>query len=63
MDVDDLWEIMPSEVQIEEVVQIVDEQDRQQCFYCGRLSQTEWEQKKETPLYFGHPEVQPNKTN
>ncbi|CAB4373962.1 unnamed protein product [Rhizophagus irregularis] len=62
-DIDDLWEITPSEVQIEEVTQIVDEQDHQRCFYCGRLSQIEWEQKKETPLYFGHCEVQPNKAD
>ncbi|PKB95168.1 hypothetical protein RhiirA5_386188, partial [Rhizophagus irregularis] len=61
-DVAKFWEITPNEIQMEEVVQIVDEQDRQQCFYCERLSQTEWEQKKEVPLYFGYPEAQPNET-
>ncbi|CAB4482648.1 unnamed protein product [Rhizophagus irregularis] len=48
---------MPSEVQLEEAMEVANEHDRQLCFHCGRKSWDEWEQQNEVPLYFGHTEL------
>ncbi|PKB95430.1 hypothetical protein RhiirA5_386023, partial [Rhizophagus irregularis] len=52
-----IWDVMPSEVQLEEAMEVANEHDRQLCFHCGRKSRDEWEQQNEVPLYFGHTEL------
>ncbi|CAB4491136.1 unnamed protein product [Rhizophagus irregularis] len=48
---------MPSEVQLEEVVDVANEHDRQLCFYCKKKDPDEWKRQNEVPLHFGHAEL------
>jgi hypothetical protein len=57
------WDITPQFCYNEESVEVANDQDRRLCYYCGHKSQTEWEQQKETSLYFGHVNMEPLEEN
>jgi hypothetical protein len=54
-------ELTPQSYNQYELQQVADDQDRQNCFYCGQKSHLEWEQRTEALPYFGHAELEPIK--
>ena len=51
-------ELIPETYQQVELKKIANDQDRQNCFYCGRKSHLEWEERNEAFTNYAHAELE-----